>query len=250
MVEHGPHVGRLNRQEVVRTGHADPARQRFNAQTLHRQPAAVGCQHRGVVGACAVPGNEQARVAIALPIQPPSGEGRGGGTVKQEVRIAHLGIQPVVSNHCDRPSRGQRFANERVILAVALSPRSAVEENNRPGRPFHRANRPVDVQPLPRMCAVGQAKRRHTCVGRRHGVENIQGRTPCQARQRGCHPCSTGHATHRHPPCGTKAGRTRRWRSVPPMLDGIRIKWKRIQFQVKARRSTVYARFRRLDALS
>ncbi len=144
----------LDRQEIVRSCHADPARQLPRNQPDSFQPASVQREHRGVVRARAVTHDVDAirvdgeRQHI---VESPFHRQRA---VLQEHGIAHFGTQPVIRDDDRRAAGGQRLPDEPVVGAFTARPATAVEKHDERTRAA-RVERQVDVELLPWMRAVG-----------------------------------------------------------------------------------------------
>jgi len=147
------------RQEIVRTGKADPSGQCRWRKTCRRQPAR----------------------SFALR---PCNRAR---TVLQESRIANLRIQSVTRDDRDDCLRSERLTDELVILALAAGPCPAMEKHHDwAGVERHFGVRRrvwlVHVQLCARLRPVCKVRSRRVRSRRHQPVDDIQGRARAQHR--------------------------------------------------------------------
>jgi hypothetical protein len=101
-----------------------------------------------------VPGEQDARPIAAIGrrvVARPAYRARG---VSQEIGVAGLGKEPVTGHDGDEALGGERLADEAVIVLGPGFPGPAMKEDEHWGAGGSR-DRHEDVEPLPRMRAVG-----------------------------------------------------------------------------------------------
>lgn len=152
----------LERQEIVRTGEPDHAREIALVETVRAEKAAVGREQRRDLRARRMAGDMDAPRIRAERGRMVARPAHRRGRVLDEARKHRVRIEPVIGYRDDAAARRERLADEPVIAAPAALPTAAVKEHHErraaARRPRLARGRQIDVERAARPRAVREAE--------------------------------------------------------------------------------------------